>query len=212
MKKIILIIISITIFSCNKDKTDEFCTDCNSPYELESTSLLSKGIVYDKAMQLLIESNITFTKSGSTENPEVTIASYKNSDVKAIIIPLESNEENSEYSFVTYSIGDKVLDDFVIIINKKSGDNISQTQFFNRDNVLLGEIVVQNNKILKSSAFFTKSAASFGSAWNDCVKAAIDRMGYGDFWGNIEFLACVAFGPSCAAGIIIGCAGVALTE
>lgn len=199
----------ISFLACNEEKNEEECYDCDVPFILESSFSLTEGRLYTKTIDLLVKNNLSVLKSGNADNT-VTQSSYVGTDINALIVPLSSDVENKEVFFITYALEDDVLEDYLTITIEQINEITGRTKFFDCCDELVGEIVVQNNIIVNTNVNITKSANGFGSRWNRCVKNAIMRMSSGTTGGNIEFLACVAFGPSCAAGTAIGCAGVAL--
>ena len=213
MKKILPILTLIVVLSgCQQEMAPVDCLTCDAPFQLESTYVLNNEKLLEQTYKLIESSNIPVLKNAVLENVEITISSYVNTDVKAIIVPLSSTSL-SEETFVTYTLEEEVLNDFLVLKFEQIDANIQTTSFFNSNNELLGSISVKDNVLINSYVNSDlKSTSSFLSKWNECVKAAIDRMSSGTTWGNVEFLACVTFGPSCAAGTAIGCAGVALTK
>lgn len=204
-----LIAIVLLFSGCNNETDEEKCYECDVPFQLEFSSELKGGILFEKTMNLLSNSNLPALKSAAV-NDNITISSYVDTDIKALIIELASNQTNVEEFFVTYALGEDLLDDYIVIKFEELDEVTRRTEFYDSSNQLLGAIIVQDNVIVEAYSENTKSANDFGEKWNECIKRAIDRMSSGTTWGNIEFLACVAFGPSCAAGTAIGCAGVAL--
>lgn len=204
-----LIAVVLLFCGCNKEIVEEKCYACDVPFQLECSSELQGGILFEKAMDLFSNSNLLDLKSAANDN-NISISSYVNTDIKALIIELASNQTNVEEFFVTYALEEDVLDDYLVIKFEELDEVTRKTEFYDSSDQLLGSIIVQDDVIVEAYSGNTKSANGFGAKWNKCIKDAIDRMSSGTTWGNIEFLACVAFGPSCAAGTAIGCAGVAL--
>jgi len=205
---LILTLISIIIVSCSENDITEQNEEVNTVFELLSTESLDNPVLFGKTIDLITDSKNAKLDDIEFDLDNITISKYKDSEINSIVIPqVMTKGDDVTYSLVTYSYEDKLLNDYLIVKIEDLGNNLFNTQYIDSNEQLLGEITVQDNIVISAKTYGTKGAKG---KWNDCVKRAIDRMSSGTTAGNIEALACFAFGPSCAAGTAIGCLGVAL--
>jgi len=201
-------LISITLISCSENAIEEHSEEVNYLFELESTQTLDNPILYGKTLDLIsVSKKSKLLNEIEFDIENITISKYKDSEFNSIVIPqLLTKNDKISYSLVTYSLENKIMNDYLIIRIEEIGDNIYNTQYINSSDQLIGEITVQDSVVISAKSYSTNSKET----WNQCIKRAIDRMSSGTTAGNIEALLCFAFGPSCAAGTAIGCLGVAL--
>lgn len=74
-------------------------------------------------------------------------------------------------------------------------------------------MTVVDGEIISSYGFFDASSKNevmtkgWWNRWGGCVGTVLRKMTDGSVGGSIAGLACIAFGPQCAAGVGLGCAG-----
>ena len=84
----------------------------------------------------------------------------------------------------------------------------TQIEFFSPSKNSLGLVQIdQNNDIIAINSFDNDdNYKGWWSDWGECVGVNLNTMTNGSVGGSIYGLACIAFGPECAAGVAIGCA------
>ena len=134
-----------------------------------------------------------------------TVATFTNTRINALILPASDN-----YYYCINEEGGKFLG-LPFLFRIFNSGNQTTVHYFTVDLEELGRLIVKNGLLVESTFGYspqgnTLRRPGFWNNWTNCVNRNVDRFTDGSTFGAVMGIGCIAFGPSCAAGISIGCA------
>lgn len=176
--------------------------------EINSSSQLEKDLALDLKNRISNLTNKSIKSNLENINfDSATITDYEDSAVSGLTVPITEIR-----SYVTYAL-DGILTNQEMLIDISNIDNSSVVTYYNLNEELLGSITVTDGIITDSYGFDdvninlrNDGQKGWFDDWGECVGVNLNTMTDGSVGGSIYGLACIAFGPECAAGIAIGCA------
>lgn len=213
---LVTIISSILLFTSCSHSSDELRVNEEKFYNLLNTEQLTNSTII-KQTNTLFDKNSHKVSMKNSLNESITfdfsnilISDYSNTDVKSLVINQNSyNFSNINYSFVTYlDENNSVMDDYLIICIEELESNMIHTKYYDSNNDLIASMYSKDGTIVSLEGYSVDGSKLKGwwSRWGGCIGDAFKRMSSDTVAGSIEGVACIAFGPSCAAGMTIGCA------
>ncbi|NOU61702.1 hypothetical protein [Marinifilum caeruleilacunae] len=225
MKKLNLLLFCFALFyACDDRQTEIEKKEDNSliEYKVVDSFKLNNDALLKAIRQKADMNNCMFVSlneysTKSTEEivtwdfEDATIYEYDNSDVKAILVEGCGSSAN-KYTLASLINSDNKISEESIFISQEFISNQEViTGIYNDNYDLLFKIHIKDEEILSLTTFndienLSNTKGWFGR-WGKCIGRAMDRMSSGTVAGSVEAMFCVAFGPSCAIGTSIGCAG-----
>lgn len=205
--KVLVLVLIVT--SCNKEN-DEVTVEPTQLIELKSVEDLKNQELITK-LENKLSNKITSRSNRFSESLNIdnaTISEYEGYDIKSINISMSDN-----LTYTTYSKENELVDVEILTEIIQNGNSYS-VKYYNLNYEEIGGVTVDNGIVTNAYGFFNDENLSGRSSqmrgwwdtWGDCIGYNLDTMTDGSVEGSIFGLACIAFGPECAAGLAIGCA------
>jgi hypothetical protein len=221
MKKLslIAILIMVVLSACNRNDEIVNKTEPVQVVNLINSSPLTNQIILSKiSTNVKNEYSLNKAKSAlksalsSLDLKNAIISEYENTEIRSVTIPISEN-----LSYITYTKQDKVWEGGMLIEIQQENDTY-YVKYYNLNKEVIGGLTVHDGIITDAYGIITNSTKSSNSLskvngwwsdWGDCVGASLTKMTDGSVKGSVWGLACIAFGPECAAGTALGCAAAA---
>lgn len=216
-KYVYLVIVVLFFGSCSNE--EQLVKESNQIEQasslLESKQLTNQILLEKLNIKIKKDENSLFNELNKSKNfilksSDVKISTYETSDIKSITIPVANG-----YTYVTFSKEDKISE-IGMFIKITQEDNKQLVRYYNLNEEIIGGFAVNQGIITHSFGNInetnkksTLTNRGWWSTWGDCVGSSLTKMTDGSVEGSIWGLACIAFGPECAAGTALGCAAAA---